>query len=236
MSKKGTSFMKVSKKVLTFAVVGVLAATSSFAQATPPPTGQPPATAQQPPAKPPATQQPPATPPAAAQPPKPVEPPKPFPEGAKIAYINVQAIASNSIEGKAATAKIQEWNKKKTAELQAKNKQAQDIQAKLQQGGGVLSDAARAQSEKDLQKLQRELQGMQEDAQQEQQDMTEKLQAEFQTKLNPIIDQVAQEKNLHVVFDAINGGMVWANTGLDITAEVIKRFDALASKPAAPKK
>jgi outer membrane protein len=242
MSKKGTSFMNVSKKVLTFAVVGVLATASAFAQATPPPTGQPPATEQQPPAKPPATQQPPATPPAGAQPPakpeppKPEQPPKPFPEGAKIAYINVQAIASNSIEGKAATAKIQEWNKKKTAELQTKNKQAQDLQAKLQQGGGVLSDAARSQNEKELQKLQRELQGMQEDAQQEQQDMTEKLQAEFQTKLNPIIDQVATEKNLHVVFDAINGGMVWANTGLDITAEVIKRFDASVSKPAAPKK
>ena len=236
MSKKGTSFMNVSKKVITFAVVGLLSASTAFAQATPPPTGQPPATEQQPPAKPPATQQPPATPPAAAQPPKPVEPPKPFPEGAKIAYINVQAIASNSIEGKAATAKIQEWNKKKTAELQAKNKQAQDLQAKLQQGGGVLSDAARSQSEKELQKLQRELQGMQEDAQQEQQDMTEKLQAEFQSKLNPIIDQVATEKNLHVVFDPNTGGMVWAYPGLDITAEVIKRFDAAASKPAAPKK
>ena len=234
MSKKGTSFMKVSKKVLTFAVVGVLAAASAFAQATPPPT-QPPTTGQ-----PPATQQPPATPPAATQPPaQPAAaavPPKPFPEGAKIGYINVQAIASTSIEGKAASAKIQEWNKKKTAELQAKNKQAQDLQAKLQQGGGVLSDAARSQNEKELQKLQRELQGMQEDAQQEQQDMTEKLQAEFQTKLNPIIDQVATEKNLHVVFDAVNGGMVWAHTGLDITAEVIKRFDAAAAKPAAPKK
>ena len=37
MSKKGTSFMNVSKKVLTFAVVGVLATASAFAQATPPP-------------------------------------------------------------------------------------------------------------------------------------------------------------------------------------------------------
>ena len=42
----------------------------------------------------PAAQTPPAPPPA---------PPKPFPEGAKIAYVNVQAIASNSVEGKAAT-------------------------------------------------------------------------------------------------------------------------------------
>ena len=44
-------------------------------------------------------------------------PPKPFPEGAKIAYVNVQAIASNSVEGKAATAKLDEFRKKKAGEL-----------------------------------------------------------------------------------------------------------------------
>ena len=96
----------------------------------------------------------------------------------------------------------------------------------------MLSDTARAQNEKELQRLQRELQGMQEDAQPEQQEMTAQLQAEFQNKLNPIIDQVATEKGLHVVFDATGAGMVWANTGLDITAEVIKRFDAaMRSRP-----
>ena len=226
--------MILSKKMFTLAVVATMAAAPVFAQATPPPTGQPPA------GQPPATQQPPATPPAATQPPAtqpaPQQPPKPFPEGAKIAYINVQLVANQSSEGKAATAKIQEFNKKKVAEIQAKNKQAQDLQTKLQQGGSVLSDSARAQTEKELQKLQRELQGMQEDAQQEQEDMTQKLQAEFQNKLNPIIDQVANEKGLHAVFDAMGAGMVWANTGLDITPEVIKRFDAAMAKPAAPKK
>ena len=224
--------MILSKKMFTLAAIATLAAAPVFAQTAPPTTGQPPAgqppTTQQPPATPPATTQPPTAAPAAQQ------PPKPFPEGAKIAYVNVQLIANNSVEGKAATAQIQEFNKKKIAEIQAKNKQAQDLQTKLQQGGGVLSDAARAQSEKELQKLQRELQAMQEDAQQEQQQITDKLQAEFQTKLNPIIDQVAAEKGLHAVFDAMNAGMVWANTGLDITAEVIKRFDAAVK--TAPKK
>ena len=231
--------MILSKKMFTLAVVATLAAAPVFAQVTPPPTGQPPAgqppTGQPPTGQPPAGQ-PPVTPAPAAQPPAAQQPPKPFPEGAKVAYINVQLIANTSAEGKAATAKIQEFNKKKVAEIQAKNKQAQDLQTKLQQGGSVLSESARAQTEKELQKLQRELQGMQEDAQQEQEEITQKLQAEFQTKLNPIIDQVASEKGLHAVFDAMGAGMVWANPGLDITAEVIKRFDAASAKPAAPKK
>ena len=61
-------------------------------------------------------------------------PPKPFPEGAKIAYVNVQAIASNSVEGKAATAKLDELRKKKSTELAEKNKALQAAQTKLQQG------------------------------------------------------------------------------------------------------
>src|SRR6476469_8083859 len=92
--------------------------------------------------------------PAAQTPPAPAPaPPKPFPEGAKIAYVNVQAIASNSVEGKAATSKLEELKKKKTAELADKNKQLQTAQTKLQQGGSVLNDAARAQLDKDIEKM-----------------------------------------------------------------------------------
>lgn len=235
---KGTDYMKVLKTTVMVAVLTVTcAAGPGFAQTPPPatppapPQTQPPAT---PPAQPPTTQKPapPATPQALAPQP---QPPKPFPEGAKVGLINLQAIASVSIEGKAATARIQEFVKKKTAELSEKNKQAQSIQTKLQQGATVLNDQARTQAEKDLQRMQRELQALQEDAQQEQQDMTQRLQVEFQERLNPIIEQVATEKGLHVVLNVDqNSNVVWGYSGVDISAEVIKRFDA--APKTAPKK
>jgi len=226
--------MKVLKTTLSMAVIGMLIAAPAFAQAgagaqTPAP--------QTPPAQKPPAQKPPAQLPTGQKPPAPApqaQPPKPFPEGAKVAYLDIQLIASSSVEGRSASAKIQEWEKKKTAELAERTKQAQALQTKLQQGGNVLSDSARAQSEKELQKLQRELQGLQEDAQQERSDLTAQLQAEFQEKLNPIIEQIATEKNLQMVFSVRDSGVVWAYNGVDLSAEVIKRFDA-ATK-AAPKK
>lgn len=219
--------MKVLKTTVMVAVLTALAAGPAFAQTPPPAT--PPATPQtQPPT------QPPVTPPAQPPVPQP-QPPKPFPEGAKVGLINLQAIAAVSIEGKAATARIQEFVKKKTAELTDKNKQAQAIQTKLQQGASVLNDQARSQSEKELQRLQRELQALQEDAQQEQRDMTDRLQMEFQERLNPIIEQVATEKGLHVVLNVSpESNVVWGYSGVDISAEVIKRFDA--APKTAPKK
>jgi Skp family chaperone for outer membrane proteins len=226
--------MKVSKMtVIGAALAAVLTAGPVFAQTAPPAT--PPAT--QPPANPPA--QPPANPPATApqtgapQTPAPAaQPPKPFPVGAKIALINLQAVASTSNEGKAASAKIQALNTKKTAELTEKTKTAQALQTKLQQGGSVMSDQARAQAEKDLQKMQRELTAMQEDAQQDLRELQDSLQLEFQQRIAPIIEQVAMEKELHAVLGV--EAVVWGTSAIDITAEVIKRLDS--APKTAPKK
>jgi outer membrane protein len=194
------------------------------------------AAAQTPPATPPASQTPPAdpkpTPPASQT--APAATPKPFPEGAKVAYISLQYIASNSVEGKAATAKIQEFTKKKQAELQDKQKALEALRNKLLQGGGVMSDQARNQLEKDIEKMNRELQYAQQDAQAEQQQLTNDLQQDFQTRLNPIIDAVAQEKGLHMVLSIDDSGAVWVNTGLNLSAEVMKRLDAAAKTPPPP--
>jgi outer membrane protein len=214
--------MKVLKTMFVITAITVLAAAPGFAQA----TGQKPAT------------QPPATPPAAtapAQPPAPApKPPAPFPEGAKVAFIDIQAIASNSAEGKAATAKLDELRKKKNSELLAKQNALKAMQDKLQAGGTVLNDSARAQLEKDIEKANRDMQFAQQDAQTEVQDLTNQLQGEFQEKLNPIIEQLRVDKGLLMIFSIRDSGVVAADAGLDLSSEVIKRFDT-ATK-TAPKK
>jgi Skp family chaperone for outer membrane proteins len=216
--------MKLLKTMIVIGALGVaLSAGPVSAQGQTPPAGAKP----QPQTPAPATTTP-VQPPAVS----PTQAPRPFPEGAKIAYINLQLIASNSVEGKGATAKIQEFAKKKTAELETKQKALEATRTKLLQGGTVLSDQARNQMEKDIDKMTRELQFAQQDAQAEQQQLTQELQNEFQTRLNPIIDQVAKEKGLHLVLSIADSGAVWAETGLDISAEVMKRLDA-GGKPAA---
>jgi len=219
--------MRVLKTTIVMTAMSVLAAMPVYAQA----TGQKPAPTQPP------AQQPPAGPPtvAPAQPPAPApRPPAPFPEGAKFAFIDIQAIASNSSEGKAATAKLDELRKKKNSELLAKNNSLKAMQDKLQAGGTVLNDAARAQLEKDIEKTQRDLQFAQQDAQTEVQDLTNQLQGDFQDKLNPIIEQLRVDKGLLMIFSIRDSGVVAAEPGLDLSSEVIKRFDA--SQKTAPKK
>jgi Skp family chaperone for outer membrane proteins len=186
------------------------------------------------PPKPQTTTQPPATPPA-AQPaaPKPPQPPVPFPQDAKYAIVDVQAIAQNSTAGKDASKKLNDLQTKKMGEIQDKNKQLQALTSKRDSSVGVMSESARATLDKDIDKLQRDIQYSQTNAQAEMQDLNNELQAEFTKRVAPIIEEIAKEKGLYLVFTA-DSGFAYVHPGLNISDEVIKRLDSAPN--ATPKK
>jgi Skp family chaperone for outer membrane proteins len=218
-------------KALTVAVLAGCVLVAGVAYAQQPPVQQAPPPAQQ---TPPPAQQPPAAPPAAAPQ---AAPAVKFPDGAKYAFINIQRIASESAEGKTSSARIEQLRSKKAAELTEKNKAVEALQAK--QRSAVMSEAAAAQVQKDIDKTQVEIQRMTQDAQTELQELQNELQVDFQRKVGPIIEAVAREKSLQLLFSQTDSGLVWADAGLDLTTEVIRRLDAAstaAQKPAPPKK
>jgi outer membrane protein len=219
--------------VVVVALSVVLAASPVFAQA--------PAPAQQPPAKPaptapaPATQQPAKpTPSPTAPAPAPAQPaaPKPFPQGAKVAYVVLQRIANESADGRVATTRIQALQQKKAAELTEKSKQLTSMQQKLEKEGSVMNASAAAELQKNIEKLNVEVQRSTQDAQAEVQELQQQLQQEFQQRLEPVLSQVATEMGLQFVFNGPDAGLVWADSALDISGEVIKKLDASSGKPA----
>ena len=206
--------MRVVKHSFLALALTVALSASAFAQAT-----QPPVRPQNPPAQPPATT--PATPA-----PKPATPPVPFPQDAKIAFVDINAIAATSAAGKEATKKLADLDTKMRGEINEKSKSLQAMQTKLNTGGTVLNDAARSQLEKDIDKAQRDLQFAQQNYQADMQSLQNDLQAEFQKKLLPIIEEVAKEKGLHAVFSIADVGAAYVHPGLNVTDEIVKRLDA----------
>ena len=79
-----------------------------------------------------------------------------------------------------------------------------------------------------------ELQRATQDAQKAVEDLQTELQVEFEKRLRPILSDVAAAKNLHMVFSQSDSGVVWANPGLDITGDVIKKLDAAAGTAPKP--
>jgi Skp family chaperone for outer membrane proteins len=164
----------------------------------------------------------PVQPPIAAQPPS---PPKPFPQGAKMAFVNLQAVFQLSADGKAAAAKVQSLTTQKQTQIAERQKVLQANQQKLQTGGTLMNEQARGQLEKDVEKQTRELERFQQDAQAELQDLQVELNDGFQKKLFPVLQKMAEEKGLQMLFSAADAGLIWADEGLNLTEEAVKRLD-----------
>jgi Skp family chaperone for outer membrane proteins len=150
--------------------------------------------------------------------------PVPFPEGAKVAYVDFQRVASESTPGKAAAGKIVDFQKKKQAEAQGKQKELQGLLERQKTQASVLSDAAASQLAKDIEKAQRDLQYFQNEYQAELETLNNDLMREFQQAVLPIVQAVATERGLHMVFNT--DAFIFANRGLDLTTEVITRANA----------
>jgi Skp family chaperone for outer membrane proteins len=178
---------------------------------------------------------PPAQPPAAPAGP-PAQPPAPFPVGAKIAFFNPQAVFQGSADGRAAVTRVNALIQKKQTENADKAKLLQGNQQKLQTSGSVMNEAARTQLEKEIDRQTKEAERFQQDAQAEINELQQEVQNEFVKKLSPIIEQLATEKGLQIVFNAAESGIAWAAAGLDLTADVVKKLDAATAKPAATPK
>jgi len=205
------------------AVSMLLAASETFAQAPAParPAGQAPA---------PAAPRPAAPAPAAAPAPPPAVP---FQDGLKYAYIRIDRIAAESAAGKSLNDRVKALNDQKVRELNDKNKALQSVQQKLESGGSVLNDTARAQLQAEVERQQRDIQRFTEDAQQDLQALQQQLQEEFTRQLNPILDRVAKAKQVHMVFNATESGLVWADPSMDLTTDIIKALDTAGPAPAA---
>jgi outer membrane protein len=168
----------------------------------------------------------------AQQPPATVAAPAPAP--LRMAFVDLQRVAAESIEGKAANAKVTALTTTKSSDIAAKQKQLEADQQKLQQGGAVLSDPTRAQLQKEVDRLTVEIDRGQQDAQAAVQELQQQQLGEFQNKLRPVVEALVKELGVGLLFSLGDAGAIYVDPSLDITPEVIKRFDAASAKAGAP--
>ena len=60
--------------------------------------------------------------------------------------------------------------------------------------------------------------------------LSSQLQGEFQKKLLPVLEQLSKEKGLHFLFSGADAGLIWAEPGLDLTMEAVKKLDGANAK------
>jgi outer membrane protein len=155
-------------------------------------------------------------------------------EAGKIGVLNSQEVLEKSVEGKKALAQFQAADKQYSDRLQALDGQIQQLQSRLQAQRLTLTAEAAAGIQADIQKKQTERQRLAEDASQAMQQLQASMLSQIQADLIPVIEQLRKDKGLDMIFDVTKGGTISFNPSIDLTAEVIRRYDAAKAAPAPP--
>jgi len=152
-----------------------------------------------------------------------------------VVVVDFERAVVESGEGKKSSDKFNATAQSRQAEIEKRQKEIEDQQRKLQTGARTLSDAAKADLQRDIDRRTTEFQRVNEDAQKEMQVLRDELLRPIAERATAILNAMADEQAFTLVIDLSNpdNNIVWFNPKNDITPELIKRIDASAPKPAA---
>ena len=148
----------------------------------------------------------------------------------KVGVVNSQEVLEKSTEGKKVMAQLEERNQKSQNELARMDEAIRKDQTRLNTQRLTLTQEALAQLSSDIERKQTDRKRYGEDQYREMQDLTGRLFQRIQDELLPIIEQLGKEKNLEIIFDLFKSGAIYFSPTIDLTQEVITRYDASKSK------
>ena len=158
----------------------------------------------------------------------------------KVVVVDFERAVVESDEGKKASDKFNGVLQAKQGEVEKKQKELEDQQKRLQTGARTLSDQAKADIQRDIDRRTTELQRLHEDAQRELQAARDELLKPIAERASAVLGVMAEQENYTLVIDISNpeSNVVWKNPKNDITDELIKRINASSTatgKTEAPK-
>ena len=144
----------------------------------------------------------------------------------KIGVVNSQEVLEKSQVGKRVTAQLEAKNKTLQEDLVRLDDKIRDLETRLNTQRLTLSQEALGNLMSDLDKLRTERARFVEDSRRELNDLQLRLFNRLQTELRPIIEEIGKEKNMDLIFDVNGSGIIYFNPAVDITQEVILKYDA----------
>ncbi len=176
-------------------------------------------------------------------------PPGPY----KIGILNIQQVIAETAEGKQAFAKLRNKFAPRQADLQKQQQEVQNLRDQIQRQATTLSESERLRLTRELQEKQKLYSRAAEDAQSDFQDDRQDIITRIGQKMVRVIDAYAKENGYELVMDAqipVYGEqqnytaqipVYYLAHGVDISSEIVKRYDAqypvaaaAGAKPGAP--
>ncbi len=153
-------------------------------------------------------------------------------EPTRMAVIDIDRIAQESRKGQAMFAELQALQEEILRGRQTREQEIRDLTNRA--GSQLLSAEARGELTRDIERRQTDLQRWLEDQQRE---FNEKQTTGFgalEQELGPVVEEVARENDIQLILRVTPGLTFIMDPALDISSEVIERFNALAGSGEEP--
>ena len=145
----------------------------------------------------------------------------------KIAVIDVQRVVTESDPGKEVMQRLKAVTDAKSQEGQVLQQQFAALQEQFNKQRFTVSEARQAEMSKEIEDKQIAIRRFQDDAQREVQEAQRRELGGLEERILPIINQVGQEQSFTLIFNKFQSGLVYADETVDITDEVIRRFNTV---------
>ena len=153
----------------------------------------------------------------------------------KIGYVDMQRAINETSEGQSAKKKLQSMFSTKQKELDEKQTELKKLKEDLDKQRTILKPETVATREKDLQDKFVQLQGTYMRLQKELSEKEGEMMKGIVVKMQGVISGIAQQEGFTVVFEKSESSILWAKPSLDLTNEVIRRYNAGEGNTVQPK-
>jgi len=147
-------------------------------------------------------------------------------ESVKLGIVNSNEVIQKSTEGKAVMAQLQEKDNSNSSKITTMDEKIRELETKLNTQRLTLTQESILQLTSELERKRTERKRFAEDSLRELQELRYRLFNKVQDEVIPIIEGLGKERNLDIIMDLASSGAVYFNPTIDLTEEVIRRYDA----------
>ncbi|MFN3198676.1 MAG: OmpH family outer membrane protein [Bradymonadia bacterium] len=154
---------------------------------------------------------------------------------AKLAFVDMQRALQEVEDGKKAKSKLEKMKKDRQTKLDSEQKNLKKMQENLQAQAQFMKDDVRRGKEEELRKKLGEVQLLYAKLQKELAQEEAKLTQDIIIRMGAILRSIGERDNLTMILEKTDSAVLWAPSSLDLTNELIRRYNNGEGKPGKKK-
>jgi outer membrane protein len=144
----------------------------------------------------------------------------------KIGYVNLQQAVNEVDEGKKARDQLKKEFDQKQKVLDEKQNDLKKLKDDLDKQSVVMSDEAKRDKQMDFERRVMEVQGLFVQLQKELGDREREMMKGIFDKMELVIKEIAEAEGLTYVFEQQNAGILYAPQSMNVTNELVRKYNA----------